>query len=204
VSANPHQRTDDWFREREGKLTASAFGQAAGIAPGSRQQLWRRLHKLETFEGNDATRYGEENEPVALDAYRTLFRSDISLTGFITHPTHLWLGGSPDLLVSDDGVGEIKCPFSGAIPEQIPPYYMAQAQGLMEITDRQWCDFIYWTPERIRVRRILRSPQYWDWLHVRLADFWIWHEAGVEPPREKKPSPPSTDDLIVADESLPL
>ena len=87
-----------------------------------------------------------------------------------------WLGASPDGLVdavggllssngtlhaqsvaaaaSGDDVGvrgvlEIKCPykFRGSVPPRYPPYYyMTQAQGLMEILDRDWCDFFMWTP----------------------------------------------------------
>jgi putative phage-type endonuclease len=193
---NPHQRTDAWFKEREGKLTASNFGQAAGLAPGSRQQLWRRLMGLETFEGNDATRWGEEHEPVAIAAYELCEEIKVDLSGFIVHPEHDWLGGSPDFLIGLEGGGEIKCPYSKEIPAEIPPYYMAQAQGLMEITNREWWDFVYWTPEQMTIRRIARSREYWNWLHIRLADFWCWAVAQVEPPREKKQQPPTAIKII--------
>jgi len=188
MSSNPHQRTEQWFKDREGKLTASQFGQAAGLAPGSRQQLWRRINGLETFEGNEATKWGEEHEPIALTDYEDLQQIKVEQTGFVPHPEHEWLGGSPDFLIGLEGVGEIKCPFSKEIPKEIPAYYMAQAQGLMEITRREWCDFVYWTPTAMRIWRIERSREYWRWLHCRISDFWTWVEAGVEPPREKKVS----------------
>lgn len=191
--SNDQQRTPEWFKEREGKLTASAFGQAAGLAPGSRQQLWRRTLGLETFEGNEATQWGEDHEPIALQAYSSHIVDQskaIQLVGFVPHPTMAWLGGSPDLLIGEDGMGEIKCPFNQQVYPTIPPYYMAQMQGLLQITNRQWCDFIVWTPEHLNVRRVQRSDEYWDWLHVRLADFWVWVCAQVEPPREKKQPTP--------------
>jgi putative phage-type endonuclease len=194
--SNDQQRTPEWFKEREGKLTASAFGQAAGLAPGSRQQLWRRTMGLETFEGNEATQWGEVNEPVALATYSANCVDQtkaIQLVGFIPHPTMAWLGGSPDFLIGEDGVGEIKCPFSQQVYPTIPPYYMAQMQGLLQITNRQFCDFVVWTPEQINVRRVQRSDEYWDWLHIRLADFWVWVCAQVEPPREKKQPTPEFD-----------
>lgn len=197
--SNPHQRTDQWFKDREGKLTASQFGQAAGLSPGSRQQLWRRIMGLETFEGNEATRWGEENEPVALAAYEHWQQTKVDLCGFVPHQEHEWLGGSPDFMVGLEGMGEIKCPMSREIAIEIPAYYMAQAQGLMEICNRDWCDFVYWTPEQMRIRRIARSPEYWDWLRVRLADFWCWVVAQVEPPREKKQPAPKFDIPIVND-----
>jgi putative phage-type endonuclease len=197
--SNPYQRTEQWFKDREGKLTASSFGQAAGLAPGSRQQLWRRLLGLEVFEGNAATAWGEQYEPIALKAYMQAKQINVDLSGFIAHREHDWLGGSPDFLVGLEGLGEIKCPASKEIPEEIPPYYMAQVQGLMEICDREWCDFVYWTPDAMRVRRIARSPEYWAWLRVRLADFWCWVVAQVEPPREKKQPTPNFNIQISLD-----
>lgn len=182
------QKSPEWFEERKGKLTASTFGQAAGMGPGSRQQLWRRTMGLETFEGNPATQWGEENEENAVISYakRTWPEPKIERVGFVIHPGHAWLGCSPDILINDDGIGEIKCPFTQKLYDEIPMYYMAQVQGQLEITNRQWAAFICWTPERMRVWRVERSSQYWDWLHLRLADFWTWVAAKIEPPREKK------------------
>ena len=185
------QRSPEWFKEREGKLTASMFGAAAGLGPGSRQQAWRRHFGLEVFHGNEATQWGEDNEPNAHSAYMVHCTPLIQETGFVVHPDLPWLGASPDLLVFDDGLGEIKCPFNQTLYEDIPPYYMAQMQGQLQVTDRQWCDFIVWTPELMSVQRVFRSNEYWDWLHLRLADFWCWVQAGVEPPREKRPAIPN-------------
>jgi len=201
---NAPQRSAEWFKEREGKLTASVFGQAAGLAPGSRQQLWRRLHKLETFEGNAATQWGEDNEPVALGAYEIAKQTKADLCGFVPHPEIDWLGGSPDFLIGLEGGGEIKCPMSKEIYPEIPAYYMAQVQGLMEITNRSWWDFVVWVPGQLSIRRVHRSKVYWDWLHVRLADFWCWYESGIEPPREKKQPTPDFKLEIEAEQLFEL
>lgn len=181
------QRSQAWFKEREGKVTASTFGQAAGLGPGSRQQAWRRLKGLEVFEGNEATQWGETHEPVALEAYQKhVAQGKVALTGFVLHPEHAWLGGSPDFLIDEDGIGEIKCPFSMVRYPEVPAHYMAQVQGLLEITNRSYCDFVCWTPEAMSVTRIQRSPDYWGWLHIKLADFWCWVAANLEPPRQAK------------------
>ena len=194
---NPHQKTEQWHKDREGKLTASAFGQAAGLGPGSRQQLWRRMMGLEeAFTGNAATDWGEQNEDKAIEDYRRLHLESgdaIDLVGFIPHPSMAWLGGSPDFLVGGAGLGEVKCPFTQILYPEIPPYYMAQIQGGMQITGRAYCDFVVWTPEVMSVTRVDRSEKYWDWLHLRLADFWCWVVAQVEPPREKKSQPPKLE-----------
>jgi putative phage-type endonuclease len=207
MQRNELQGTEAWFKAREGKLTASMFGQAAGLGPGSRQQAWRRQFGLEVFEGNEATDYGTANEPNALAAYnRTCagLDTDIELVGFMPHREYDWLGGSPDLLIDKDGMGEIKCPYSGVLYPEMPIYYMAQVQGLLEITDRDWCDFIVWTPERMSVRRIVRSDDYWRWLHVRLAEFWMYVVAQVEPPRSKKPSPLEIANLVISEKIIEL
>lgn len=184
------QRSPEWFAERKGKLTASMFGQAAGLGPGSRQQAWRRLMGLEVFHGNEATDWGEKHEPIALEAYRVAYPSSlVGEVGFVRHPDMDWLGGSPDFLIADEAVGEIKCPFNQQVYESVPHYYMAQVQGQLEVTNRQWAHFVCWTPTRMRVWQINRSPEYWDWLHLRLADFWSWAVAQVEPPRDKRVKP---------------
>lgn len=194
---NPNQKTEQWHKDRAGKLTASTFGQAAGLGPGSRQLLWRRMMGLEEpFVGNIATDWGEQNEATAIEEYRSRHLesdSTLDLVGFVPHPEMAWLGGSPDFLVGDQGYGEVKCPFSQVLYPEIPPYYMAQIQGGMQITGRSYCDFVVWTPEIMSVTRVDRSAEYWAWLHLRLADFWCWVVAQVEPPREKKSQPPKLE-----------
>ena len=101
-------------------------------------------------------------------------------------------------------MGEIKCPFSQIIYPEIPPYYMAQMQGGMQIAQREYCEFVVWTPEKMSIRKVVRSNEYWDWLHLRLADFWTWVVAQVEPPREKKQPPPPTESLILSERIINL
>lgn len=203
--SNPHQRTEQWFKDREGKLTASAFGQAAGLGPGSRQQLWRRLMGMEVFEGNPATDWGEEHEDDAIATYQHFEQAEsVELVGFMSHPTMDWLGCSPDFLVGTDGMGEVKCPVTQIVYPEIPVYYMAQMQGQMQVANRQWCDFVVWTPNELSIRRVARSDEFWDWMHLRMADFWTWVCARIEPPREKKHKPPSTDGLILFDRTHQL
>lgn len=195
---NDQQRTEQWFKDREGKLTASMFAAACGIGPTSRQAAWRRFFKLETFEGNEATDWGEKHEADALREYKARVwpEADLSMSGFVAHADIPWVGCSPDVLIGTTGLGEVKCPFSQQLYDAIPPYYMAQMQGQMEVTNREWCDFIVWTPEQMSVQRVVRDRTYWQWMYERLAEFWIYIEAGIEPPRAKRPTPPSTDHLL--------
>jgi hypothetical protein len=137
------------------------------------------------FEGNEATQYGTDHEPVALEAYRACTLTSIGQVGFVPHPSIDWLGGSPDALATDRVV-EIKCPFSGKVYEVVPGHYMAQCQGLMEVVRLPRCDLAVWTPGMMRVFTIERSPEYWAWMYPKLAEFWAYVQADVEPPRAKK------------------
>ena len=196
------QGTQAWLDERKGKLTASVFGQAAGLGPSSRQALWRRFMGIEEREFNEAfMAYGIEHEPIARSAYMQMGTHELcEQTGFVVHPEHEWLGASPDLLVGGEGLCEIKCPANKVIYEDIPTYYMAQMQGQMEVTDREWCDFAVWTPEKLSVRRVMRSVAYWRWLHLRLADFWVYVMAACEPPRmARRIKPPDMSEFIGAE-----
>ncbi|GAY43199.1 hypothetical protein CUMW_072680 [Citrus unshiu] len=105
-----------------------------------------------------------------------------------------WLAASPDGLVDrfvydlpSGGVLEIKCPFfngelTRASPwKRIPLYYIPQAQGLMEILDRDWMDFYVWTPNGSSLFRVYRDLEYWDVMKMALSDFWWKH---VQPARE--------------------
>lgn len=140
------------------------------------------------FEGNEATKWGEANEPFAIDAYVLSTATGVNQVGFIRHPEIDWIGGSPDGLTDADKVVEIKCPFSQNAYDDVPPHYMAQIQGLMEITGRPLCDLAVWTPGLMRVFTVERSANYWGWMYPRLAEFWAYFQAGVEPPRAKKSS----------------
>lgn len=184
TESNPHQRTAEWFQAREGKLTASSFGEALGLI-GSWQRCFRRIKGIEVFEGNEATMWGEANEPVAIADYQQATGLNVQQVGFVRHRDIEWLGGSPDAL-TDNRLIEIKCPFSQEVYETVPPYYMAQVQGLLEITEKPIGDLCVWTPSAIRVFTIQRSGEYWLWMYPRLAEFWAYVQANVEPPRAKK------------------
>jgi len=160
------QRSEEWFNARRGKLTASRFGVAAGIcAFQSRDAALRELWEETPFEGNDATQHGTDNEPNAILAYSQLTGNIVTPTGFHIHPTLSWLGGSPDGLVGELGMIEAKCPFYKRTPhDKIPPHYLCQINGCLEMTGRKWCDFISWTATDTRVYRVHADPELFDFM----------------------------------------
>eukprot|EP01043_Picozoa_sp_COSAG02_P036629 COSAG02_NODE_2695_length_8214_cov_12.071842_6_plen_696_part_00 len=179
---------------RKHMFTASRFADMAGVSPyGLPHSLWLvmtgREPADEVFQGNEATRRGQELEPVARRAYELRFAKSAPPCDFAAHPEHIWLGATPDGVIGEDGLLEIKCPMHRA-HEEVPRHYMAQVQGQLEIMDRAWCDFVCWQPDRMVVIHIPRSREYWAWLYPLLERFYA-HVLSDEPlPEEAKTPPP--------------
>ncbi|XP_060183003.1 uncharacterized protein LOC132612952 [Lycium barbarum] len=189
----------NWNELRKHKLTASTFGQAVGFWPKRRGQLWlEKIGAVEPFWGNDATAWTNIKEQEALVRYKLITGNPISFTNFNVYREMNkgvdWLGASADGVVDkfvyhlpSRGVLEIKCPyFNGdmtkATPwKRIPIYYVPQAQGLMEILDRDWMDYYVWTTKGSSLFRMYRDEEYWQLLKIAVSDFWWNH---VQPAKE--------------------
>ncbi|KAF2306000.1 hypothetical protein GH714_009442 [Hevea brasiliensis] len=189
----------NWQEQRKHKLTASTFAGAIGFWPGRRVQLWlEKIGAIDPFSGNLATCWNNIKEEEALERYKLITGNTVMFPEFQVYgernPEDDWLGASPDGVIDglvyglpSRGVLEIKCPFfngdmSNASPwKRIPLYHIPQAQGLMEILDRDWMDFYVWTPKGSSLFRLYRDVEYWDIMKFALADFWLNH---VQPARE--------------------
>ena len=179
---NAQQGTPAWFNARAGKLTASRFGAAVGICPfTSRAKAFREVMGIEPWRGDmSACKWGTINEKNALKDYMVRTGNVVKTKGFYGHPDYDWLGGSPDGLVGDEGLIEIKCPFFKQVPhEKIPPHYYCQINGLMEILDKQWCDFVSWTPKEMKIYRVYRDPDLFSFLLDRYTIFYAYMKRGA-------------------------
>ncbi len=155
------QRSPEWFEQRKGKLTGPNIGTALCVNPYKKpadlmRQMVREWHGAESeFKGNVATEWCTANEANATSELEMFHLSaPVEETGLHVHPDHEWLAASPDGLIGDDGVAEIKCPFGlrdKDKPEFKPlvdqPHYFAQVQIEMACTGRTWCAFYQWTPK---------------------------------------------------------
>jgi predicted phage-related endonuclease len=113
--------------------------------------------------------HGTETEPEARRAYEFFVDRDVQQVGFIPHPKIAMAGASPDGLVGDDGLLELKCPQSATHIETlltgvIPDKYFKQMQFQLACTGREWCDFASYDnrlPERMRlfVKRVPRDRE---------------------------------------------
>jgi putative phage-type endonuclease len=171
------QRTDEWFAARCGKLTASRLADAlartktgwgASRANYAAQLVAERLTgTVEAGYSNAAMAWGTEKEPDARAAYAFSADVDVAEIGFVDHPTIPMAGASPDGLIGDDGMVEIKCPgtakhIATLIGGVIDDKYVKQMQWQMACTGRKWCDFVSYDPRmpvemQLFVKRIERD-----------------------------------------------
>jgi putative phage-type endonuclease len=154
------QRSQEWHKQRVGKITGSVAGAALGVNPYMTQEaLIRRMvrdaYGLDSeFTGNIATEYGSMNEPLAMLGYTLKTGNAVNEVGFFVHPVYEWLGASPDGIVNTEYgyvILEIKCPFSlrnDLLPEfksiEQQPHYYAQLQLEMACTGIKETHFYQW------------------------------------------------------------
>lgn len=155
------QGTDEWLKARAGKVSASRIadvvartksGYSSSRANYMAELVAERLtgEKTKSFQ-SPAMSWGVDNEAGARGAYETARGVLVSETGFVIHPSIPDAGASPDGLVGDDGLVEIKCPLTNThldflLGGEIPERYMLQMQWQMACTGRKWCDFVSYDP----------------------------------------------------------
>ena len=185
------QGTDEWFAARLGKVTASRVadviaktktGYSASRDNYMAQLVCERLtgQKGESFT-NSAMQWGTETEPQARGAYSAARFEIVELVGFVNHPTIKSAGASPDGLVGDLGLIEIKCPNTAThidtlLSQTIPSKYITQMQWQMICTGRHWCDFVSYDPRlpaklQLFIERVEYDPVYGAMLEKEVIGF---------------------------------
>lgn len=185
------QNTPEWFQARLGRVGASRVcdivaktktGISAMRAAYAAELVAERLTgaKVDGYQ-SAAMVWGMEQEPVARSLYE--FMKDISVeqVGFVLHPSMDMAGASPDGLVGDSGLIEIKAPSTHTHIETllggpIDPKYVKQMQWQMACTERQWCDFASFDPRlpsemQLHVRRVKRDDVMIAELEKEVATF---------------------------------
>lgn len=177
------QRSKEWFQKRKGKITGSAVGAILGLNPYTKKEdvlrrMVREYHGYPSeFTGNIATDYGTNNESNAIGSFELNYDLSVTETGFHVHPVYDWLGASPDGLVGDSSIIEIKCPFSRrkdalfkSIDEQ--PHYYAQVQIELYCTERKSAFFLQWSPYGYKLEMVDIDEKWIDENVPKLYDFY--------------------------------
>ena len=199
------QRTDEWFKSRLGRLTASRFGdlltqprstkdkEAGIVSQTTKSYLIEKLSEVLTGTSrefdNEGMDWGTQTEQEAREFYEFQNIAEVEQTGFVVLKENPMVGCSPDGLVGEDGTLEIKCPFNTnnmveyMFDGPIPNNYYAQIQGGLWILDRKWCDFVVYDPRiknaelRMHVRRIYRDEIFIEKLKASVDTALKYYEA---------------------------
>lgn len=185
------QLSTEWFEIRRGKLTASRIADATAKTKtgwgASRKNLMAEL-VAERLTGtsangytNAAMQWGIDVEPDARAAYEFMRDADVVEVGFIDHPHIPMSGASPDGLVGDDGMVEIKCPQTAThidtlLGAPVADKYIKQMQWQMACAGRQWVDFVSYDPRmpeelRLHTERVSRDDKIIAELESQAREF---------------------------------
>jgi predicted phage-related endonuclease len=182
------QRTEGWFQARLGKPSASSFhklitptGKPSASAMSYVDELVaeRITGKQANVFVSDAMQRGTDLEPLAKEVYELISGESVFDIGFCLHDD-LEAGCSPDGLVGDNGLLEIKCPMAHTMVgylragNVLPSKYIPQVQGQMWITgeEKEWCDFLAYHPDMtLLMVRVERDQEFIDKLaeQVKMA-----------------------------------
>lgn len=173
------QGSEAWFAQRLGRVTASRVADIiaktkTGVADSRGNYLAQLVAERLTGQAADsfksgAMQHGTETEPMARMAYETETGQMVTEVAMIQHPKIEMAGASPDGLVGEDGLVEIKCPNTSThiatlMADKAPSGYMAQMQWQMACTGRAWCDFVSFDPRmpedmQLFIKRVPRDEK---------------------------------------------
>ena len=194
------QGSTEWLQARCGSLGASQINEALATTKtgwgASRENLKNRIiaERLtgipaETFK-NAAMEWGTAQEDNARKAYEAHTGVFVDEMGIAYHPALKHTHASPDGLVGDDGLIEIKCPNTTTHIETLkakkaPSKYINQMMWQMRCTDRQWCDFVSFDPRlpshlQLFVTRVERDDAYIADLEAKVTEFLTEVEKEIE------------------------
>ena len=186
------QGSPEWLAIKAGKISGSRFRAVLDLNKRNGQpnkprrdlvaELVRELETgvLTSIEPNEYMAHGTRCEPMACALYEWERDVAVEHAAWMPHPAIEYVGFSPDGLVGDDGMLEIKSPAleprhlrtveSGKCPDD----YMPQVQGGMWVCEREWCDFAsFWEPtHELCVVRVQRDDQFIARLQAECAAVW--------------------------------
>jgi putative phage-type endonuclease len=191
------QGSPEWHDQRRGMITASVVGQLVTaktikVAENDHSRGVVATLTAERITGytepsfmNDDMLRGVMHEAIARDRYAEVNKVTVAEVGFmvLTLPGGAELGFSPDGLIGDDGLLEIKCPRAKThirtiATGQVPAHYMAQCQTGLLVSGRKWIDFVsfcaglpMWT------KRVLPDPRWAEAITAAVAAFEAASEA---------------------------
>ncbi|MFC4923630.1 lambda exonuclease family protein [Delftia deserti] len=182
------QGSEAWLAARKGCITGSRFKDCRDKLKGGQPSKACVAYAMDTARErvggrapakfqNAAMRTGTEQEPLARQAYERRTGNLVEEVGFFTTEDGLY-GLSPDGLIDDDGVLEIKTMVSSdtlfsAVADGDVSAYMDQCLGYLWLLGRQWVDLVLWAPDlgHMTIKRITRDEDAIEKLETDLMAF---------------------------------
>lgn len=178
---NCTQGSVEWFAARCGRPTASEFKSVLAKGEGKVRRKYMMQLLAERMTGkvaegfsNKHTDRGHEQEPEARNAYAVVTDANPIPVGFIRNGN---IGCSPDALIGDDGLLEIKSKLPAIqcevlLADKCPTEHYAQVQGQLLVTEREWCDFVSYSPGLpLFIKRVKRDELYIAALKTEIEKF---------------------------------
>lgn len=194
------QGSPEWHKQRLGKVTASRVADVIAKTKSGystsrdnymAQLICERLTQTPT-EGftNSAMQWGTDTEPKAREAYEAETFTTVEQVAMIEHPSIPNTGASPDGLIGNDGLIEIKCPNTAThletlLNKKVPSKYITQMQWQMACTGRLWCDFVSFDPRlpshlQLFVKRVDRDNDFIKETETEIIMFLLEMEKKIE------------------------
>lgn len=195
---NCEQGSFEWHQARLGIITASEMKSVLTKGRGGAPSLVRQayMHKLigELITGDPAdsfagwqTERGHALEPEAREIYASTVDLEVTQIGFIRANN---VGGSPDALVGEPGLAEIKTRIPHLqvkllLENEVPEEHKAQIQTNLLVSKREWLDFVSYCPKMpLFIKRVERDEKYISMIEFEVAAF--YHEMGEAMKRVKE------------------
>jgi putative phage-type endonuclease len=191
------QRTEEWFQQRLGKVTASRISDViaktkSGVSTSRQNYLVQLVSERITGKKGDsfvnqAMLDGIERESAARELYMRTRDVSVTEVGFFDHPVIKNSGASPDGAVNAEedgkyaGLIEIKCPIETThtntlISKSVPSKYIPQMQWQLACTGAKWVDFVSYNPNfpmelQLFIVRVDRDDTYIAELEAEVLKF---------------------------------
>lgn len=193
------QESEEWLKVRLRLVTASRFSdiltkprskadkEAGALSDTANSYMMELAAQIITNEQKHVSsaplEWGSKHESSACAEYEIEHGMDVDHVGICIHGSRM-VGGSPDGLVGESGIIEIKCPHNSVnhlktiLAGTMPSYHTPQVQGNLWLLEREWCDFISFDPRidpdsklRLFCTRVYRDDQYIKRLEKEVMSF---------------------------------
>nr|XP_042908919.1 uncharacterized protein LOC122271496 [Parasteatoda tepidariorum] len=186
-----------WVEERRKRITASNFGTVCCRLP---HTGCGNLVKSLLYSNVDtkSMQYGRFNEKHAIEHIEKHLDIRVQPCSLFVDEEDFYLGATPDGLIDNDGILEVKCPSSckDMTPEEaivkknllsrklikktnkeeinLRHKHYFQVQGQLHITKRKYCLYIMWTPKGVKIEKIFKDDRFWNKeMKLKLQQFYF-------------------------------